>query len=140
MKVNIRKANINDNEDIFNLVKVFATSFKSERILFNEAFNNILANDSALVLVAEIDKQLIGYCLGFMHYTFYANGQVSWLEEIMVDEAYRRNSVGKMLMEGFEDWSKSRNSKLIALATRRAADFYVNMEYEKSAEYFRKLL
>ncbi|MFL0198599.1 GNAT family N-acetyltransferase [Clostridium sp. WILCCON 0269] len=101
---------------------------------------HIISDDSALLLVAEVNAQIIGYCLGFIHFTFYANGQVAWLEEIMVDELYRRKGVGKMLMDEFEKWSKLKDSRLIALATRRAADFYSAMKYEKSAEYFRKIL
>lgn len=69
-----------------NLVKVFSISFKANHSLFNESITHILADDSVLLLIAEINKQVISYCLGFIHFTFYANGKVSWLEEIMVDE------------------------------------------------------
>lgn len=140
MNVIIRKATIDDKEEIFKLVKVFAVSFKTEYVSFNESIENIIDSKSSLLLVAEIDKKIIGYCLGFMHYTFYANGQVSWLEEIMIDEFFRRKSVGKMLVEEFEKWSKASGSKLVALATRRASNFYYTIGFEKSAEYFRKLL
>lgn len=140
MYMNIREAAIEDKESIFKLVEKFSTSFKAERILFDESIKNIIDDKSALLLVAETNKEVIGYCLGFIHYTFYANGQVSWLEEIMVDEFFRRKGIGKMLVEQFEEWSKSRNSKLVALATRRASSFYYSAGYEKSAEYFRKLL
>ena len=43
-------------------------------------------------------------------------------------------------MEEFEQWARSRGSKLVALATRRAAAFYLELGYEESAGYFRKLL
>jgi GNAT superfamily N-acetyltransferase len=58
----------------------------------------------------------------------------------MVDETYRNQGIGKKIMEYFEEWTKSRGSKLIALATRRAAPFYKGLGYEESAVYFRKLL
>ena len=136
----IRRANIDDNQQIFNLVKAFATSFKPESEQFSKSFKCLINDDSALVLVAEIDKVIIGYCLGFDHYAFYSNGRVSWLEEIMVEEFHRRNRVGEKLMKEFEDWSKSRGSKLIGLATRRASSFYKALEYEDSAIFFRKML
>jgi hypothetical protein len=31
----------------------------------------------------------VGYVLGFRHLTFYANGRVGWLEELVVREKYR---------------------------------------------------
>jgi hypothetical protein len=43
-------------------------------------------------------------------------------------------------MQGFEAWAAKRGSKLVALATRRAAPFYQALGYEESAIYFRKLL
>lgn len=140
MDIDIREAAIEDKEEIFKLVEKFSTSFKTERILFDESIKNIIDDKSASLLVAETNKKIIGYCLGFVHYTFYANGQVSWLEEIMIEEFFRRKGIGKMLVEQFEKWSKSRDSKLVALATRRASSFYYAVGYEKSAEYFRKVL
>lgn len=74
MDIDIREAAIEDKEEIFKLVEKFSTSFKTERILFDESINNIIDDKSALLLVAETNKKIIGYCLGFVHYTFYANG------------------------------------------------------------------
>lgn len=140
MDLVIRKASISDGKQIFGLVKAFATSFKPETVAFTKSLNKLINDDSALVLIAEINNHIICYCLGFDHYAFYANGRVSWLEEIMVNESYRRRGIGESLMKEFEVWSKCRGSKLIGLATRRAAPFYSNIGYEESAIFFRKLL
>ena len=83
---------------------------------------------------------MLGYLLGFDHYALFANGRVSWVEEIMVREDRRRQRIGERLMEHFEQWARSRESKLVALGTRRAASFYLALDYEESATYFRKLL
>lgn len=140
MDIVIREANIKDEEKIFKLVKAFATSFKAERVFFSESLKHILNDNSALLLLAEANKEVIGYCLAFDHYAFYANGRVSWLEEIMVDESFRRMGIGKQLMIKFEEWSRLRNSKVAALATRRASLFYSAIGYEESATFFRKIL
>jgi GNAT superfamily N-acetyltransferase len=78
--------------------------------------------------------------LGFDHYTFFANGRVAWVEELMVREPFRRQNIGQCLMQAFEAWAKARGCKLVGLATRRAAAFYQAIGYEESATYFRKLL
>ncbi|EMJ90504.1 acetyltransferase (GNAT) domain protein [Leptospira alstonii serovar Pingchang str. 80-412] len=91
-------------------------------------------------MLAEENNKIIAYCLGFDHYTLYANGKVSWLEEIFVSEEYRRKGIARILMSEFENWARFRNSKLIGLATRRAKDFYTAIGYEDSAIFFRKLL
>lgn len=136
----IRKATPDDANDLFALVQQFATSFVPERASFERSLKNIVNEESACLLVAEEGEEIVGYCLGFDHATFYANGRVSWVEEIMVKTEVRRKRVGAALMEAFEAWAKSRGSKLVALATRRAAPFYAALGYEESAAYFRKLL
>ncbi len=104
------------------------------------AFARLIIQDDALLLVVEESGQLLGYLLGFDHYALFANGRVSWVEEIMVREDRRRQRIGEELMQQCEQWAKSRGSKLVALATRRAAAFYLALEYQESASYFRKLL
>ena len=70
----------------------------------------------------------------------YLVGLGGWVEEITVKKPVRRRGVGKALMENFEEWSRSRGNKLVALAIRRATAFYASIGYEESATFFRKLL
>ena len=139
-KMPIRRATSADLEGVFELAQDFATSFRPEIEAFTASFRLLIAKDDALLLVVEERDQLVGYLLGFDHYALFANGRVSWVEEIMVLDASRRQGHGRALMEHFEQWARSRGSKLVALATRRASAFYLALEYEESASYFRKLL
>jgi GNAT superfamily N-acetyltransferase len=125
---------------VLALAKPFATSFVVEDQAFYHAFIEILASPQAYLAVATVESQLVGYVLGFDHTTFFANGRVSWVEEITVHEDFRRQGIGALLMREFEAWARTRDSKLVALATRRAAPFYHALDYEESAIYFRKLL
>ncbi len=136
----IRSATLTDASELFALAKRFATSFAVEESAFNTSFTELLTDPSACLRIAEINGTVVGYVLGFEHHTFFANGRVAWVEEIMVDEAFRKQGVGKRLMDSFSEWACSRQCKLIALATRRAADFYRAIGYEESASYFRKVL
>jgi GNAT superfamily N-acetyltransferase len=72
--------------------------------------------------------------------TFYANGVISWVEELFVAEDYRGKKIGKKLMELVEKKACQRDSKLVALATRRAGSFYKAIGYDESAVYFKKNL
>ena len=136
----ISKATADDADALFGLVKDFAMSFKAERGPFDVSLRQFLGDENAWVHVAEADGEIIGYCLGFDHYAFYANGRVSWVEEIMVREDKRKEGIGRDLMDAFEEWARSRGSRLVGLATRRAAPFYQALGYEDSAVFFRKLL
>jgi GNAT superfamily N-acetyltransferase len=140
MAIQIRRATQQDIDSVLPLVQEFATSFEIIESKFRRAYENILVSPDSIALVANDGDTLIGYCLGFCHDTFYANGNVAWLEEIMVSSLYRRQRVGESLMTAFEEWARSKGAVLSALATRRAANFYQAIEYEESAAYFRKLL
>ncbi len=136
----IRKARTDDKPEVLLLTRAFATSFAVEQPAFDQAFDKLLTHPEAFLAVAEKDEQVAGYLLGFEHLTFFANGRVAWVEEIMVSEAIRRQGIGRKLMEAFEAWAEEREAKQIALATRRAAGFYQALGYENSAAYFRKRL
>jgi GNAT superfamily N-acetyltransferase len=80
----------------------------------------------------------VGYLLGSVHGTFFANGPVAWIEELMVSESVRRLGVAAKLLSYAEDWARDLPTAYVALASRRAGDFYLKMDYEESATYFRK--
>lgn len=136
----IRPARAGDADALFAAACGFATSFVPERAAFELSLREILTDPSTWLGVAEDGVAVLGYCLGFDHFTFYANGRVAWVEEIAVRPEARRRGVGAALMAAFEDWARSRGSRLVALATRRAGLFYTALGYEESAAYFRKLL
>jgi GNAT superfamily N-acetyltransferase len=131
---------LDDCDTLFSLVSQFATSFIPERSAFEICLKELLQDENAWISVAEYQGEGIGYGLGFDHFAFYANGRVAWVEEMMVKAEMRRHQVGKRLMEAFEQWTRARGSKVIGLATRRAAPFYLALGYTESATFFRKLL
>jgi GNAT superfamily N-acetyltransferase len=136
----IRPARESDASQLFPLAREFATSFEPRADALESSLRDILANEAAWLGVAEATDQLVGYVLGFEHCTFYANGRVSWVEELTVRSDWRGRGVGRALMRAFEGWATRRGAKLVALATRRAAPFYRALGYEESATYFRRLL
>lgn len=136
----IRRARPADAPAVCALATAFATSFAVDADAFARSYAELLTTPHGYLAVAEENTGLVGYLLGFDHATFFANGRVAWVEEVMVAEGARRRGVGEALMATFEQWSAGRGAVLVALATRRAAHFYRALGYEHSAEYFRKLL
>ncbi len=137
---NIRRALETDSDEVFRLASELATSFQPDREAFSGSFRDVISDESAWLIVATYEGELVGYCLGFDHLSFYANGRVAWIEEILVKSKWRRSGAGRALMESFEGWARSRGAKLVSLATRRAAPFYQAIGYNESAVYYRKLL
>ena len=136
----IRQAGRADADMIAGLAAELAQSFAFCRADFDVSYPALLAERNACVLVAVQDGDCVGYLLGFWHLTFFANGPVGWVEEIMVRREHRGRGIGRDLMSAFERWVAARGCTMVALATRRAAPFYLALGYEESAAYLRKLL
>lgn len=106
---------------------------------FRAAFDGILADETNRMLVAEAGGRVCGYVHGLTHLAFHANGSIGWVEELMVDTTVRGQGVGRALMTAFEQWAvESAHVRYVAVATRRAKDFYVSSGYEPSAAYLKK--
>ncbi|MEW9529802.1 GNAT family N-acetyltransferase [Microbispora sp. NPDC049125] len=136
----LRKADKTDADEIFALAREFAVTFRPERAPFEAALTRLLENEDAFLMVGTVDGTVRGYLLGFTNLTLFANGRVAWVEEAMIEGAYRRHGIGRRLLEEFEAWARSRDAGYVSLATRRAAEFYGALGYEVSATYYRKLL
>ncbi|MFI7614639.1 N-acetyltransferase [Nonomuraea terrae] len=136
----IRRADKSDADAVFGLARDFGVTFQPERDAFDAALPALLADDDALLLAAVVGGRVHGYLLGFVHLTLFANGPVAWVEEAMVQSGSRRQGMGRALLEEFERWARSRDARYVAMATRRAPEFYHALGYEASATFYRKVL
>ena len=140
MEVVVRAAAAEDWEQVWPLARDLATSYEVDPDTFTAIFERVLDGSDALLLVAEAGDQIVGYLLAQQHHTFHANGPVVWVEEVMVSEACRGLGIGRTLMAKVEGWARDREAAYVALATRRAADFYTTLGYDASATYFKLVL
>jgi GNAT superfamily N-acetyltransferase len=138
--ISLHRALPQDEAAVFILARDMATSYQVDRDCFSRAYPQVLVSNDMCLTVAETSGVIIGYVLGTSHLAFYANGKVAWVEEIMVKPDFRRKGIGKLLMQNFEAWAASKECRLVALATRRASDFYQSLGYAESASYFRKTI
>jgi GNAT superfamily N-acetyltransferase len=137
----IRPARFDDDEHVWPLARDFATSFRPQRAAFDAAWAQLVDAPDTLLLVAEIPEgAVVGYLLGNSHLTFLANGPVAWVEEVMVDGHTRHSGIGRRLMEQAEKWAQSIGAAYIALASRRAGPFYLALDYEDSAVFYKKTM
>jgi GNAT superfamily N-acetyltransferase len=136
--VEIRPAGTEDLDQLWPLVQDFAYSYRPERSAFERSFLN--RPDTHLLVAVTNTSSIVDNLLGSYHGTFFANGPVAWIGELMVNESARRQGVATKLMPSAEVWARSIPTTYVALASRRAGDFYFRIGYEESATYFRKTL
>lgn len=140
MSVRVRKAALRDLEVILALTRDFVVSFPVDEAAFRANFARLISQPDTLFAVAEQDGQTVGYILGGVHLTLYANGIVAWVDELMVRADRRKQGVGRELMSAFEQWAAENQAVLVTLATRRAAPFYEALGFRQTAGYFKKQL
>jgi GNAT superfamily N-acetyltransferase len=58
----------------------------------------------------------------------------------MVSETARHQGVARKLTSSAEEWARGIPAVYVALASRRAADFYLRIGHEESATYYQKTL
>ncbi len=120
------------------LAALLAKSYEFDPSAFANSWKALHEDPNAKILVAVEEGKVAGYLLGFLHGVFYANGPVGYVEEILVSESFRGKGLGKDLMTAFEELAKSSGCPQVALATRRAGEFYKAIGYTESATYFKK--
>ncbi len=137
--VEVRPAKTEDADHLWPLVQDFAFSYQPDQPSFERSFGDLLGRSDSLLLVAVSNEGgIVGYLLGSYHGTLFANGPVAWIEELMVSESFRGQGIARKLMSSAEAWARSVPTAYIALASRRAGDFYLKTGYEESATYYRK--
>lgn len=137
----LRPATPDDAEQLFDMARLLATSATPHRYAFDQVLADILDDSHQCLIVAEGSTVLGGYLYGLTHPAFHANGNIAWVEEIYVTPDQRGTGLGRQLMDYFETWSRqTAKAQYIAVATRRAHDFYRAIGYAESAIYFKKNL
>ena len=138
--ITIREAVGDDVEAVWPLARDLATSYEVDHDTYATIFAGLVGEPTVVLLVAADAGVVVGYLLGQRHVTFHAGGPVLWVEELMVAGERRGTGVGRALMAAAEDHVRTSGAAYVALATRRAGDFYAALGYRESAAYVKKAL
>lgn len=117
---NVKIRGLSDN-DLDSVVEIDKKIFGKERREFWK--RKVLYSDiyPRPALVAEIDKKVIGFILGFVSgWEFGVPDSVGWIDTVGVDPEYQRHGIGKMLFtelvkvfkkSGIEKMPQTKDSK-----------------------------
>jgi len=142
-QVTIRTAKLEDAKDIAKLSLQMDHDMTEEEA--RERLENILKDNTQVLLAAEVDGKVMGYNSVSASYEL-LNGVQARIEGLVVDESTRGLGLGRKLMERAEEWAKEKGSKSMKLPTNvkriEAHKFYEKIGYTKTREQiaYKKIL
>ncbi|MFC8732340.1 GNAT family N-acetyltransferase [Luteimicrobium sp. NPDC057192] len=134
----VRAARGRDIDAVWPLVADFAVTATPTRAGFERGFGAAVARPDLRVLVAEEGGVVVGYLLAQLEATFFADGPVAWVQEVMVAEDRRGSGTGRALVRAAEDWARDAGATSVSLASRRAGGFYEALGYAASATFYKR--
>jgi len=129
MDIKVRKATRMDIPAIHNLVRELAIYEKSEPefIASLEDYYQDFEEGVFESEVAEKEGAVIGMIIYYMSYSTW-KGRMLYLEDFVVDPAYRRQGVGQILFDAYLETAKQKKCRMVkwqVLAWNQSAiDFY----------------
>lgn len=79
------------------------------------ALSSAISSDSALVLVASLNRELVGFCTGYDDIDSVRFGRRVWVEDLAVDPQRRSLGIGKRLLDGAKRWALTRGATHLEL-------------------------
>jgi phosphinothricin acetyltransferase len=81
--------------------------------------------------VAELEDKIVGFA-GLVWYPVASKGLIGWIEEVVVDEAFRGQGIGRSLMEVLLKLAEEKNIKQVKLtSTNIALPLYEKFGFNK---------
>lgn len=136
----IRPARAEDADAVFGLLTQFVTSHAPKRAAFDRHFPRLISSAHSVFLVAALGGEVIGYALGNVALTLYANGPVLELQELMVAPERRGQNIGRRLVGAALERALAAGCVEATVPTRRARDFYVKVGFEETAVFLKRRL
>ena len=88
--------------------------------------SRLLEAEGTDLLVAERDNQVVGYIVSIDSLTLFANGVVTKLLELYVQEEERGRGIGRHLVNQAVAGARNRGAVELTVPSRRAGAFYLN--------------
>ena len=136
----MRPAEESDTEDVFEMLGEFAMSYPPQRSALDIWYPTIIDRQDNDLLVAELQGEVTGYVLATTTPTLFANGPITELLELFVKPAHRNLGIGRRLVQAVLENAKYAGAREVAVPTRRAADFYLKLGFQRTAEYLKRPL
>ena len=139
----IRRIGSDDIHDVMELLKQLWSDIQLESEEIKTISDIYIQNDNHEIYCYE-EQKVQGLITITIRDAFYYGGKVAIIEDLIVDEKYRGQEIGRKLVEFVEKELKQNGIRAIELSSDlhrdQAYGFWEKMDYKRSAYQFRKNL
>ncbi len=84
------------------------------------AIRRLLSSDTATLLVARLDGELVGFCTAYEDIESIRFGRRVWVEDLAVHPERRSLGIGKQLLDEAKEWARDRGANRLGLESGEA--------------------
>ncbi len=136
----IRNCNEKDIEELYELI----CELESERFnykKFEEAYKNKIKDEKNHYFLGIEDNHIIGFISLIIDYQLHHASKVATVEELIINNKYRNNGIGTMLLNKAIECARANNCVIIELTSnfsrQRAHKFYEKNGLKKESYKFK---
>jgi GNAT superfamily N-acetyltransferase len=85
-----------------------------------ERLGRWLAGPATTILVATVDRRIVGFCTIALDIESVRFGRRAWVEDLAVDPARRSQGIGRALLDEAKSWARAHGAARLALDTGEA--------------------
>ena len=116
-----REARIEDLDILVSLhtkLLMMEGDFIYDKVAISNGMKMLLVNENSFILVLETKGEIVGMCTLQFVVSTVEGGMIAVLEDVIIDEKYRRKGLGKKFFRYIEDFCKLKNIRRIQLLTQ----------------------
>ncbi len=116
----VRAATLEDVDDVLTMYEWLFAPPGSRPALWDPvraaaALRGAVTSDAAVVLVAAVGDELVGFCTAYDELESVRFGRRVWVEDLAVDPERRSLGTGKRLLDAAKDWARARGASHLEL-------------------------
>lgn len=144
MHLLIRYFEAGDFDQVFGLLKQLWSYQELDYVGMKKMLDHNLAAPDHFYIVAKDGERVVGFCSLTVKHNLWLQDFLGNVDEMVVDENYRGQGIGKKLMQRITEIATENNCKRLELESsfhrERAHAFYEELGFEKRAFLFSRQL
>jgi ribosomal protein S18 acetylase RimI-like enzyme len=144
MKVQIETVCKDDFQEVYPLFEQLWPKKVLNKEEQTKVFNRGIDSETDQLLCAKIEEKIVGFCAYAVVNNLWQEGYISYIYAMVVDEQYRGQGIGTILLKEVVKLSKANGYKRVELDSgfprEQAHKFYEKFGFEKRAYLFSMIL